>query len=179
MDRVVPVAVKAMPLEAYRRQLRIGDGDATRVLAAVEFRPNAKSGPTVRRANAHDRGQVDWGPGQCTRSRSPAHPAPPKGHEVSPSIGSNAAAPSTNRRRARCPANPLIERLGLSIAGRLMSHQRWIDRTAKLTIRTHRVLRAADRTCHTNGERGRWPSRSRGPSTTLRRLAGARCGPRS
>ena len=34
MDRVVPVAVKAMPLEAYRRQLRIGDGDATRVLAA-------------------------------------------------------------------------------------------------------------------------------------------------
>ena len=31
MDRVVPVAVKAMPLEAYRRQLRIGDGDATRV----------------------------------------------------------------------------------------------------------------------------------------------------
>ena len=24
-----------MPLEAYRRQLRIGDGDATRVLAAV------------------------------------------------------------------------------------------------------------------------------------------------
>ena len=28
MDRVVPVAVKAMPLEAYRRQLRIGDGDA-------------------------------------------------------------------------------------------------------------------------------------------------------
>ena len=36
MDRVVPVAVKAMPLEAYRRQLRIGDGDATRVLAAVE-----------------------------------------------------------------------------------------------------------------------------------------------
>ena len=63
MDRVVPVAVKAMPLEAYRRQLRIGDGDATRVLAAVEFRPNAESGPTVRRANeAHDRGQVDeWG----------------------------------------------------------------------------------------------------------------------
>ena len=57
MDRVVPVAVKAMPLEAYRRQLRIGDGDATRVLAAVEFRPNAESGPTVRRANeAHDRG---------------------------------------------------------------------------------------------------------------------------
>ena len=51
MDRVVPVAVKAMPLEAYRRQLRIGDGDATRVLAAVEFRPNAESGPTVRRAN--------------------------------------------------------------------------------------------------------------------------------
>ena len=39
MDRVVPVAVKAMPLEAYRRQLRIGDG-ATRVLAAVEFRPS-------------------------------------------------------------------------------------------------------------------------------------------
>ena len=63
MDRVVPVAVKAMPLEAYRRQLRIGDGDATRVLAAVEFRPNAESGPTVRRGNeAHDRGQVDeWG----------------------------------------------------------------------------------------------------------------------
>ena len=60
MDRVVPVAVKAMPLEAYRRQLRIGDGDATRVLAAVEFRPNAESGPTVRRANeAHDRGEVD------------------------------------------------------------------------------------------------------------------------
>ena len=50
MDRVVPVAVKALPLEAYRRQLRIGDGDATRVLAAVEFRPNAESGPTVRRA---------------------------------------------------------------------------------------------------------------------------------
>ena len=32
MDRVVPVAVKAMPLEAYRRQLRIGDGE---VLAPV------------------------------------------------------------------------------------------------------------------------------------------------
>ena len=43
MDPVVPVAVKAMPLEAYRRQLRIGDGDATRVLAAVEF--SAESGP--------------------------------------------------------------------------------------------------------------------------------------
>ncbi len=43
MDRVVPVAVKAMPLEAYRRQLRIGDGDATRVLAAVKASDRTRS----------------------------------------------------------------------------------------------------------------------------------------
>src|ERR1035437_8501583 len=49
-----------MPFEANGRQLRISDGDATRVWAAIEFRPDAESGPTVRRTNqAHDGGQVD------------------------------------------------------------------------------------------------------------------------
>jgi hypothetical protein len=36
-ERIVPVAVEPMPLEADGRQLRIGDGDPTGVLAAVEF----------------------------------------------------------------------------------------------------------------------------------------------
>ena len=56
----VPVAVKAMPLEA---RAGIGDGDATPGIGRGRVPTNAESGPTVRRANeAHDRGQVDeWG----------------------------------------------------------------------------------------------------------------------
>src|SRR5260370_42155264 len=42
------------------RELRIGDGDATGVRTAIEFRPDTEAGPTVRRPNqAHDGGEVD------------------------------------------------------------------------------------------------------------------------
>jgi hypothetical protein len=44
MNRVVPVSVKAMPLEMDHRQLRVGDGHAVGVLAVVEFRPDAAAG---------------------------------------------------------------------------------------------------------------------------------------
>ena len=43
LNRIVPVAVEAMALQADGRQLRIGDGDAARVRAAVQFRPDAQS----------------------------------------------------------------------------------------------------------------------------------------
>src|SRR5713101_8605242 len=49
-----------MAFQTDSRELRIGDGDAAGVLAAIEFRPDSEAGPTVRRANqAHDGGEVD------------------------------------------------------------------------------------------------------------------------
>src|SRR5712691_974801 len=49
-----------MAFKAYGRELRVGDGDAAGVLAAIELRPDTESGPTVRRLNqAHDGGEVD------------------------------------------------------------------------------------------------------------------------
>ena len=49
-----------MAFEADGRKLRIGDGDAAGVLAAIEFRPDTEAGPTVGRPNqAHDGGEVD------------------------------------------------------------------------------------------------------------------------
>ena len=151
MDRVVPVAVKAMPLEAYRRQLRIGDGDATRVLAAVEFRPNAESGPTVRRANeAHDRGQVDeWGAAPIHRDvrEQPMLDLVPlartrrkvtdRDHQARP-IGQTLQFPLPQPEAAPLlpPASAVINSdWACRYAGRPMCcHQRWIDRTAKLAV---------------------------------------------
>src|SRR6266446_9180080 len=49
-----------MAFQTDGRELRIGDGDAAGVLAAIEFRPDTEAGPTVRRPNqAHDGGEVD------------------------------------------------------------------------------------------------------------------------
>src|SRR5712692_6612250 len=60
MNRIVPVAVEAMAVKTDGRELRIGDGDAAGVLAAIEFRPDTEAGPTVRRSNqAHDGGEVN------------------------------------------------------------------------------------------------------------------------
>ena len=40
-----------MAFQADGRELRIGDGDAAGVLAAIEFRADTEAGPTVRRSN--------------------------------------------------------------------------------------------------------------------------------
>ena len=59
VNRIVPVAVEAMPFEADRGHLRVGDGDAARIVAAIEFRSDAEPRPAVRRANqAHDGREV-------------------------------------------------------------------------------------------------------------------------
>ena len=42
LESVVPVAVKAMPLQAHGGHLRVGDGDTGRILAAVEFGAHAQ-----------------------------------------------------------------------------------------------------------------------------------------
>lgn len=51
VNGVVPVAVKAMPLQADGSHLHVGDGDTGRVLAAVEFGAHAQSRPALRRAD--------------------------------------------------------------------------------------------------------------------------------
>jgi hypothetical protein len=57
---MVRVAVEAMAFQADGRELRIGDGDAAGVLAAIKFRSDTEAGPTVCRPNqAHDGGEVD------------------------------------------------------------------------------------------------------------------------
>ena len=205
MDRVVPVAVKAMPLEAYRRQLRIGDGDATRVLAAVEFRPNAESGPTVRRANeAHDRGQVDeWGAAPIHRDvrEQPMLDLVPlartrrkvtdRDHQARP-IGQTLQFPLPQP-EARPVAPACIrrdqQRLGLSI--RRATHAATnagstVPRSSRCRDRSRHSpsLRCdADRRCHTEWPSRpwwRWPgSRSHGPVPAAASSPGARCGPRS
>ena len=43
MNRVVPVAVEPMPLEAHGGELRVRDGDAAGILAAIEFRSDAQA----------------------------------------------------------------------------------------------------------------------------------------
>ena len=49
-----------MTFKVDGRELRIGDDDAPRVLAAIEFRLDTEVAPTVRRANqADDGGKVD------------------------------------------------------------------------------------------------------------------------
>src|SRR5438270_1513109 len=61
-DRVVPLAVKRMPLEADGRHLRVGDGHAAGVAALIDLRPNAQTGAAVRGTDqAHDGGQIhEW-----------------------------------------------------------------------------------------------------------------------
>ena len=206
MDRVVPVAVKAMPLEAYRRQLRIGDGDATRVLAAVEFRPNAESGPTVRRANeAHDRGQVDeWGAAPIHRDvrEQPMLDLVPlartrrkvtdRDHQARP-IGQTLQFPLPQP-EARPVAPACIrrdqQRLGLSIRRATHVLPPTLDRPYReargvvIDPDTHPAFVAMQIVdAIRNGlprPWWRWPgSRSRGPVPAAASSPGARCGPRS
>ena len=141
-----------MPLEVYRCQLGIGDGDPTRVLAGVELRPDAESGPTVRRANqAHDRGQVDE---RCTapihvdvRERPMLDLVPlararrkvtDRDRQARPIGETLQFSHFHNRRRAPLlpPASAVISSdWAWRYAGRPMCcHQRWIDRTAKLAV---------------------------------------------
>ena len=58
-DRVVPLAMKRMPLEPDSRHLRVGHGHAVGVAALIDLRPNAQTGAAVRGTDqAHDRGQI-------------------------------------------------------------------------------------------------------------------------
>lgn len=57
-----------MAVEAERRHLLIGDGDAGGIAATIDFRSDAQSGSAVRRGNqADDRGQTD------ERGAAPVH----------------------------------------------------------------------------------------------------------
>lgn len=68
-DCVVPVPVKPMPVEPDRRHLRVRDGHAAGIVAAIDLGPDAQSGATVRGADqAHDGGEVDqWRPAPVHR----------------------------------------------------------------------------------------------------------------
>ena len=62
MNRVVPVAVEPMPLEAHGGELRVRDGGAAGILAAIEFRSDAQARPAAGGPDqTDDRGQVDGG----------------------------------------------------------------------------------------------------------------------
>src|SRR5262245_51356773 len=56
VDRVVPVTMKAVSLEADGGHLRVGDGDAIGIAAPIDLRSNAETGPAVRRGNQADDG---------------------------------------------------------------------------------------------------------------------------
>src|SRR5215471_9979694 len=58
-NRVVPIAVKTMPVEVYRRHLSVEDGDPTRIAPSIEFRSDAESRAAMRGADqTHDGRQV-------------------------------------------------------------------------------------------------------------------------
>jgi len=61
VNRVIPVTVEAMPFELNGRQLRIGDGDAARVRAAIQFGPHVQPGPAMGRSDQARDGGVEYG----------------------------------------------------------------------------------------------------------------------
>ena len=61
-DRVVPLAVKRMPLEPDGRHLHVGDGHAAGIAALIDLRPNAQTGAAVRGTDqAHVRARFTSG----------------------------------------------------------------------------------------------------------------------
>ena len=151
MDRVVPVAVEAMPLEAHGRELRVGHGDTAGILSAVAFRPDAQARPAVGGPDeTDDRREVD-------ERRAPAvHgdvreqavldlvPLTGAGREVTHGNREPGARgqllefpfPEAQAAPLLPPASAVITRdRAWRYAGRPMCrHHRWIDCTAKVAV---------------------------------------------